>query len=194
MFSSVKFATESYKFFEPLPIGPYTLQFWSVSPLLDTPNSHNPYQSNNQTNNRKNSNGLQLLQSYLPPGTGGKCVPQFKVRSNKLNQTNNQSNNQSNHWNQFESHNESNNQTNNQSKWQLAIYKEGNIIAEPKEDEDLKEFNWVQNHQTPWMNQIIKKEELLKILRDLFEKYEPQNPQVTDKLIEGSQLLTAVVF
>jgi len=79
--------------------------------------------------------------------------------------------------------------------WQMAIYKNGDVLVKPQEDEDLVEFSWV--HQPgPWMNQIFTKEQVCRIVLDISRKFEP-HAIGADKLVfndyNSNALLVGVV-
>jgi len=177
-------SSESYKFYEPVPLGPYTVQFWSVSSLQAASSSHSNVVSERQK---------FQFRSYLPQGTCGLRLPRFTctMRPDKHQKNDPHCAMQSLAFNSTGDLSMNGIQT-----WQMAIYKNGDVLVKPQEDEDLVEFSWV--HQPgPWMNQIFTKEQVCRILLDISRKFEPSLAMGADKLVfndyNSNALLMGVV-
>jgi len=188
MFTSINIldnsTSESYKFYEPVPLGPYTVQFWSVSLLKCT----SPSLSNHSPNTHK-------LQGYLPQGTHGLRLPRFTFSmphshhcpSNNNNDgvgvglpTSSSSSSRRSITPRFPNLGPSRDEV---TSWQIAIYKNGDIIVEPQFNEDFKDFGWAYQ-SGPWMNQSFTKEQIWKIVRDIGRKFEPNvSEMVNEKMM-----------
>eukprot|EP01124_Arcella_intermedia_P010890 TRINITY_DN17396_c0_g1_i1.p1 TRINITY_DN17396_c0_g1~~TRINITY_DN17396_c0_g1_i1.p1 ORF type:complete len:244 (-),score=28.05 TRINITY_DN17396_c0_g1_i1:32-763(-) len=139
---------DSYKFYEAVQVGPYTIQFWSVS-SLQGPSCSPPVATI--------PSGIVQIKSYLPPGTYGMKLPHFSTtfKNSKGSPTATQS------------------QLGN-TVWQVTIYKDG-LLIDPREEKELRDFEWIRNTRGAWMNKVFTKEQLCKLMKDITTKYEPNS-------------------
>jgi len=172
---SVCCGQESYKLYEPLQIGPYTLQIWSIEILkpkfdLDKVSALTSDECFSYDVDDVDDGPNAPPQRYVndrPPQRYVNDTPPIPCSRTKRPSPDYTAYPYAWQFDYFSRAHQS-----SESKFQFNIYKNG-LYIEPKEDQDLSTLSWAE-YKTPWTSQTFTYGQLCKIAEDIKKKFEPE--------------------